>query len=110
MRAIGSSIPRGDARDKVTGAAQYPGDLAMDGMLHAVTLLARRPHARVTRLDVSAAEKAPGVVRVFTSVDVPRNRFIFASRRNGVRSQEPNSRLRGRPRASVARAISGGAR
>ncbi|MFN8481934.1 MAG: xanthine dehydrogenase family protein molybdopterin-binding subunit [Anaerolineae bacterium] len=75
MRAIGSSIPREDALDKVTGAAHYPGDLAMEGILHAVTLLARRPHARVTRLDIADAEKSPGVVRIFTSVDVPHNRF-----------------------------------
>ncbi len=75
MRAIGSSIPRGDALEKVTGEARYAGDLVMDGMLHAVTLLARRPHARITRLDISEAEKSPGVVHVFTSVDVPYNRF-----------------------------------
>ena len=31
MRAIGSSLPRVDAVDKVTGAALYPGDIDLPG-------------------------------------------------------------------------------
>jgi CO/xanthine dehydrogenase Mo-binding subunit len=38
-------------------------------------LFARRPHARIRRLDVSKAEAAPGVVAVFTAMDVPVNEF-----------------------------------
>ena len=47
--SIGHSLPRIDARDKVTGAAVYSGDLVLPGMLHMKTLFAGRPHARVVK-------------------------------------------------------------
>lgn len=52
---IGVSMPRIDARAKVTGSALYPGDLAMPGMAHAKVLFARRPHARITSIDLREA-------------------------------------------------------
>ena len=73
--AIGQSLPRIDARDKVTGAALYSGDLDMPGMLHMKTLFAGRPHARVISIDAAQALALPGVVAVFTSADVPVNEF-----------------------------------
>jgi CO/xanthine dehydrogenase Mo-binding subunit len=72
---IGQSIPRIDAVGKVTGATLYPGDLTMPGILHMKVLFARRPHARIKRLDVSEARTAPGVAAVFTAQDVPVNEF-----------------------------------
>lgn len=73
--SIGQSLPRIDARDKVTGAARYSGDLVLPGMLHMKTLFAGRPHARVVRIDTSAAESLPGVVAIFTAKDVPVNEY-----------------------------------
>lgn len=73
--AIGKSSPRVDARDKVTGVAQYSGDLSMPGMLHMKMLFAERPHARVKSVDASAAEALTGVIYVFTSKDVPVNEY-----------------------------------
>jgi CO/xanthine dehydrogenase Mo-binding subunit len=73
--AIGQSIPRIDARDKVTGAALYSGDLSMPGMLHMKILFARRPHARIVSIDTSKAEAFPGVVAVFMAKDVPVNEY-----------------------------------
>jgi CO/xanthine dehydrogenase Mo-binding subunit len=70
---IGQSIPRVDARAKVTGEAMYPGDLAMPGMLHGKILFAGRPHARVRSIDASEAAAIPGVVAVFSAPDVPVN-------------------------------------
>lgn len=72
-QGIGQSVPRVDARSKVTGAAKYPGDLVMDGMLHAKVLFAGRPHARIRSIDASKAAAVPGVVAVFTARDVPVN-------------------------------------
>ena len=72
---VGKSVTRVDARDKVTGAAKYPGDMAVAGMLHAKILFAGRPHARVLRIDSSQAEAAPGVVGIFTAQDVPFNEY-----------------------------------
>jgi len=71
--SIGKSLPRIDARDKVTGRAIYSGDLAAPGLLHMKMLFAGRPHARITRIDTQAAASAPGVVAVFTSKDAPVN-------------------------------------
>ena len=72
---IGQSPARVDALGKVTGQALYPGDLTMPGMLHMKVLFARRPHARIKRLDTSRAESAPGVAAVLTAKDVPVNEF-----------------------------------
>jgi CO/xanthine dehydrogenase Mo-binding subunit len=72
---VGQSVARVDAHAKVTGEAKYPGDLTMEGMLHAKTLFAGRPHARILSVDTSAAEAAPGVVAVFTAQDVPVNEY-----------------------------------
>ena len=73
MRAVGSSISRVDARDKVTGAALYPGDIERPGMVWMKVLFAERVHARIRSIDTAAAEAAPGVLGVFTAADVPFN-------------------------------------
>jgi CO/xanthine dehydrogenase Mo-binding subunit len=73
--SIGQSLPRVDAHSKVTGEAEYSGDLSMSGLLHMKMLFADRPHARVKRIDTKAAEAAPGVVGVLTSKDVPVNEY-----------------------------------
>ena len=52
MRATGSSIPRVDAVEKVTGTAVYAGDMTMPGQAWLKTVFAGVPHARVTALDV----------------------------------------------------------
>lgn len=73
--SIGQSSLRVDALSKVTGAAPYPGDLAMEDMLHMKILFAERPHARIKRVDVSKAQAAPGVTAVYTAQDVPVNEY-----------------------------------
>jgi len=75
MISVGQSIPRSDARSKVTGEADYSGDLSMKGMLFMKILFAERPHARVKQINTSAAEAAPGVAAVFTAKDVPVNEY-----------------------------------
>ena len=72
---IGQSVSRIDARGKVTGETSYPGDLAMQGMLHMKILFAERPHARVKSIDTGKAEAAPGVAAVYTAKDIPVNEY-----------------------------------
>ncbi|HEY7781077.1 MAG TPA: xanthine dehydrogenase family protein molybdopterin-binding subunit [Ktedonobacterales bacterium] len=72
---IGASLPRPDALGKVTGAARYPADLIRPGMLHLQVVFAHRPHARIRRLDTTAALAHPGVVAVLTAADVPSNAY-----------------------------------
>ncbi|HYZ15427.1 MAG TPA: xanthine dehydrogenase family protein molybdopterin-binding subunit [Candidatus Acidoferrum sp.] len=75
MSVIGTSVPRPDARAKVSGAARYPADLRRPGMLHCKAVFARRPSARIERIDTQAAQALPGVVAVLTAADVPFNRY-----------------------------------
>jgi CO/xanthine dehydrogenase Mo-binding subunit len=75
VKHVGVSHPRHDARDKVTGAANYPADLIRPGMVRLKTVFARRAHARIVSIDVAAALAVPGVVAVLTARDVPHNRY-----------------------------------
>ena len=72
---VGKSVPRVDARGKVTGETLYSGDLTMPDMLHMKILFSDRPHARVLSIDTGKAEAAPGVVAVYTAKDVPVNEY-----------------------------------
>lgn len=69
MSMIGKSIRRSDGPLKVTGQAQYTVDIDLPGMLHAKVLRSPYPHARLVRIDASAAEALPGVV-VLTAADL----------------------------------------
>ena len=66
---------RADGPDKVTGSGRYTADLSFTGMLAAKFRYAGVSHARITRLDVSAARAIPGVHAVLTSDDVPDVRY-----------------------------------
>jgi CO/xanthine dehydrogenase Mo-binding subunit len=73
--SIGTSPYRVDAPGKVTGAALFPGDLTRERLLHAKVLFSNQPHARMVRMDTSAAEAVPGVIAIFTAADVPVNEY-----------------------------------
>jgi xanthine dehydrogenase molybdenum-binding subunit len=58
---IGKRTPRIDAFERVTGQAQYTGDIQLPGMLHGRVLRSPHPHARIVSIDTSKAEKLAGV-------------------------------------------------
>jgi len=68
---IGASTRRLDAPAKVTGAIKYAADLWMANMLHLQVLRSPHPHARIVKIDATAARAIPGVECVITSDDVP---------------------------------------
>jgi CO/xanthine dehydrogenase Mo-binding subunit len=72
---VGNSIPRVDAKEKVTGKALFPGDLSMVGMVHAKVLFSDIAHAKIINIDISSANKVPGVMAVLTADDVPVNEY-----------------------------------
>lgn len=72
---LGASQIKPDAIGKVTGAALYAGDLKPAELLHAKAVFTNEPHARILKLDVSAAEALHGVVKVLTAADVPVNEY-----------------------------------
>ena len=73
--AVGASTARIDAADKLTGAAEYPGDRIPADALWAMAVFTDQPHARLVSLDFSGARAVGGVVEVFGSADVPINEF-----------------------------------
>ena len=72
MNAIGQPLSRADGRVKVTGRARYTADVRMDGALHASIVHSKIANGRVAAIDTTEAEKAPGVVAVFTARNMPR--------------------------------------
>ncbi|HEY3682650.1 MAG TPA: xanthine dehydrogenase family protein molybdopterin-binding subunit [Streptosporangiaceae bacterium] len=63
---------RADGPAKVTGAARYAADWRHgDGVRYVALVTATIPAGRVTELDTSAAEAAPGVVTVLTHRNAP---------------------------------------
>ena len=62
---------RADGPDKVTGSGRYTADLTLTGMLAAKFRYADVSHARITKLDTTAALAIPGVFAVLTAADVP---------------------------------------
>jgi CO/xanthine dehydrogenase Mo-binding subunit len=71
LKVIGRRLPRVDARERVTGEARYPADLALPGMVHARLLRSPHAHARIHRIDTTRAEALSGVLAAVSAVDFP---------------------------------------
>jgi CO/xanthine dehydrogenase Mo-binding subunit len=54
-RIIGTSVPRKEGRDKVTGAARYIDDLCFPGMIHGVTVRSPAPRGRILKIHFDPA-------------------------------------------------------
>src|SRR6266851_2826844 len=67
---VGHNYTTPDLIAKVTGKAKYAEDFRVDGMLFAKLLLSPMPHAKVTRLDLTAALAMPGVKAILTADDL----------------------------------------
>jgi xanthine dehydrogenase molybdenum-binding subunit len=70
-KLVGQNYSTPDLIAKVTGRSKYSEDFRVDGMLFAKLLLSPLPHARVSRLDTSAALAMPGVKAILTADDLP---------------------------------------
>ncbi|MDR1769477.1 MAG: xanthine dehydrogenase molybdenum-binding subunit XdhA [Hungatella sp.] len=75
---IGKSVARVDAFDKVTGRSKYTDDLCERNALVAKICHSSIANGVVKSIDTSEAEKIPGVVKVVTCFDVPKNYFPTA--------------------------------
>jgi CO/xanthine dehydrogenase Mo-binding subunit/aerobic-type carbon monoxide dehydrogenase small subunit (CoxS/CutS family) len=67
--AVRKSVIKVDAVDKATGREIFADDVYMEGMLYGKLLYSDRPSAKYT-LDISGAERSPGVAAVLTEKDV----------------------------------------
>jgi xanthine dehydrogenase large subunit len=72
LSVVGKGVAHESAVKHVSGTALYVDDLPEPrDLLHAYVRLSEHAHARIARLDVAAAESAPGVAAVMTAKDIP---------------------------------------
>lgn len=65
----GKPLPRVDAYERLSGTAIFPLDTFLPDMLYAAILRCPYAHARIKKLDTTAAAKMPGVRAVTSSAD-----------------------------------------
>lgn len=75
LTQVGKPHPRVEGVEKVTGRARYAYDMRLPGQLYARVLRSSLPHARITRIDTSAAEALPGVRAVLSLANAPEIRW-----------------------------------
>lgn len=70
QKFVGQRVKRTEDPRLIQGLGHYVDDIALPDTLHAVFLRSMHAHARIRRVSVEAARKAPGVVAVFTGKEV----------------------------------------
>src|SRR5712664_357718 len=100
LRVVGQKVPRLEGPDKVTGRARYCFDVQLPRMLHAVLVRSPYAHARIRSVDVSQAEKMPGVMASYVLERI----LGPAELRLKPKSEEkyPRVRYEGQPVAAIA--------
>src|ERR1700720_932520 len=86
--AAGARLPPPAGPLVVRGAARYPFDTAVDGLLHIKLLRSPHPHARIISIDKSAALNVAGVHMVLTSEDAPD--LLFSTARHEKAWMDPD--------------------
>lgn len=74
-KVLGHGTPVADAVKKVTGKLRYVGDMTLPGMLYGKILFSPYPHAKILSIDLSKAEKVPGVYGAVCYKDAPLQRY-----------------------------------
>ena len=67
---IGESLRRKEDYRFLTGAGNYTDDITMDAQSYAIFVRSPHAHATIKSIDISAAEKMPGVVKIFIGKDL----------------------------------------
>jgi aerobic carbon-monoxide dehydrogenase large subunit len=67
---IGKSIKRVEDKRLITGKGNYTDDIVLPGMTHAAFARSPYGHAKIKKIDSTAAKEMPGVVAIFTGADV----------------------------------------
>jgi len=73
---IGQEIRRVEGPAKVTGSAQYSGDIALPDLAYAEIVGASIASGRVTAIDTAAAERAGGVATILTHRNLPKVNLV----------------------------------
>jgi len=67
---VGTSVPRKEDPELLTGQAKYTDDFVVPGMLHMIVVRSPFAHARIGSVDVSKALAMDGVVAAFSGEDL----------------------------------------
>ncbi len=80
---VGKSVARKDAKEKVSGLAEYAVDIDyIPNLLSGKFLTSPIAHARIVSIDTTEAEKIPGVVAIVTGKDWPVKIGLYAGDRD----------------------------
>jgi len=90
LNEVGQPTQRQDMLGHVTGRTRYFDDHAFEGLLHMKCLRSPHHHARIRSIDISAAERAPGVRRILCASDVPVNLNTLLSLLQFGKDDEPS--------------------
>lgn len=71
MPVVGTSVPRKDAYDKLTGVSKYIDDYNFSDVVHIFTVRSECAYGKLLGVDKSEAEKMPGVLGVITHEQIP---------------------------------------
>ncbi|UOQ82419.1 molybdopterin-dependent oxidoreductase [Hymenobacter sp. 5414T-23] len=70
--SVGQPLDRVDGRAKVTGQAKYSAEYnSLPGLVHAVLKTSDVAKGRIQSIDISAAQKEPGVLAILTHQNIP---------------------------------------
>ena len=75
---VNHRVEKIDALGLACGTAQFTDDVDVKGLLTGRILFSPHAHARIKKIDTSAAKKVPGVLAVLTHLDLPRVRHTTA--------------------------------
>ncbi len=78
FKIIGTSVPRVDGLDKVTGRAMYGADYNRRGQLYGAVKYTDFPHTKIISIDIEKAKKIAGVRAILTYNDIPGNKSFGA--------------------------------
>src|SRR5512144_2927820 len=70
QRYVGQAMKRKEDPRLVSGTSTYVDDVVLPGMLHMAVTRSIHAHARIRRVDMSKAQRLPGVVAVVTGDEV----------------------------------------
>lgn len=73
IAGIGADIARVEDERFLTGRARYVADIWVANALHAVFVRSPHPHADIAMIDIEDARQMPGILAVWTGVDVSRH-------------------------------------
>lgn len=99
---IGGAVPKADSLLHVTGRSKYAADLVQPGALHIAVVRSPHHHAWIRRIDVTRAEREPGVGLVLTAADLPETAVMLNCRPQPFLLARDKVRFRGEAVVAVA--------